>query len=207
MMSLQHSKAAPSRPQPENRKQDQALAAAAAAGDRPSQRKIAQMIYSRVRNIVAYTVNNPAVADDVTQSAMLKILCSLQDYRGDSSIEFWSVRIAVRMAMRAVKTMRRRQYLLFFLPEPRSPFEETHGPAENADLRLRINALVSKLPEKQQIAIRLRYVHEYSIEEIAAILSVSENTVRDRLRVGKKRLKSLLQKNPAVSAWMEKGRP
>ncbi len=192
---------------PLDRKEETALAAAAAAGDRGSQRKIAQMIFGKVRNIVSYTVNNPAVAEDVTQSAMLKILCSLKDYRGESSIEFWSMRIAVRMAMRAVKTLRRRQVLLSFLPEPQSPFEETQGRLQNAELRRKINELVGKLPDKQQIAVRLRYVHEYSIEEIAAITNASENTVRDRLQVGKKRLKRLLQKNPGIAAWIEKGNP
>ncbi len=180
------------------------MAGAAAAGDRAAERRIALMILPGVRNIVAYAVNNPATADDITQSAMLKILCSLKDYRGESSIEFWATRIAIRMAMRAVKTSRRRQFLLNFLPEPRSPFVGSDEKAQAAQLRRQINTMVGKLPDKQQTAVRLRYVHEYSIEEISEITGVSENTIRDRLRVGKRKLKRLLDKNPAISAWILK---
>jgi RNA polymerase sigma factor (sigma-70 family) len=110
------------------------------------------------------------------------------------------------MAMKAVRTTRRRRQLLFFLPEPMSPFTDTDSPASATQLRWQINTLVSKLSEKQQVAVRLRYVHEYSIKEIAAITNSPENSVRDRLRVGKKKLKKLLAKSPVVEGWILRGR-
>lgn len=190
-----------------DRKEELSMAKAASSGDRASQRRIAQLILGKVRNIVGYAVSDQALAEDVTQSAMLKILCSLNDYRGESSIEFWSARIAVRMAMRAQKTARRRKYLLIFLPEPRSPFADTDEKAQASELRRQLNKLVGKLPLKQQEAVRLRYVHEYSIEEISELTCVSENTVRDRLQIGKKKLKHLLDRNPAIAAWILKRNP
>ena len=160
------------------------------------------MLFKKIRSIVSYTVNDAALAEDVTQSAMLHILCALKDYRGESSLDFWATRIAIRMALRAAKTARRRRYLMLFLPEHHSPFRAPHEQAQTMELRREINALVCKLPEKQQVAVRLRYVHEHSIEEIAELTEAPENTVRDRLRVGKKRLKRLLEKNPTLSSWI-----
>jgi RNA polymerase sigma factor (sigma-70 family) len=110
------------------------------------------------------------------------------------------------MTLKAVRARKRRQQLSFFFPEPESPFTETHAAASAHELRHSINHLVSKLPEKQQMAIRLRYVHEYNIKEIAEITDVPENTVRDRLRVGKQKLKTLLDKNPATKGWILQGK-
>jgi RNA polymerase sigma-70 factor (ECF subfamily) len=193
-------------PSPMTRDEEICLATRAGGGDRSAQRRVVMLILSRVRSIIAYMVNDAAWAEDLTQSVMIKILSSLKDYRGESSLEFWSNRIAIRMTMKAVKTKRRRKQLLFFLPEPESPFAEVQGAVTAGELRHHINQIVSKLSEKQQTAIRLRYIHEYNIKEIAEMTEVPENTVRDRLRVGKKRLKTLLDKNPAVRGWILRGK-
>ena len=187
-----------------DRGDDVQLAALAASGDRIAQRRVVQMLLGKLRNVIVYAVNDALLAEDLTQSAMLKILCSLKNYRGESSLEFWATRIALRMAMRAMKTARRRRQLLFFLPDAQSPFRDTDAGATKTELRWRINTIVAKLSEKQQVAIRLRYVHEYSIKEIAAITGSPENSVRERLRVGKKKLKRLFDKNSDLEGWIMK---
>lgn len=190
-----------------SRENDIRLAALAAAGDAEAERQVVQQLFSKVRSIVSYAVNDPIWAEDLTQTAMLKILQTLKDYRGESSLSFWSTKIAVRMAIKAVRTQRRRRQLLFFLPEPTSPFAGVHQAVSNQELRWQINRLVSNLSVKQQTVIRLRYVHEYSICEIASIVDVPENTVRDRLRVGKKKLKTLIDKNPELKGWIFRRKP
>lgn len=184
------------------REEDLRLARMAAAGDEAAQRKVVQMLLGRVRSVIGYAVNDPVWTEDLGQTAMLKILSSLDDYRGESSLSFWSTRIALRIAMKAMRTRRRRGQLLFFLPEPASPFEDADAHAEIQQLRRQINLLVSKLSEPQQVAIRLRYVQGHSIGEIAEITETSANTVRDRLQTGKKKLKKLLDKNPGLSKWI-----
>ena len=190
-----------------SREDDIRLAALAAAGDKDAERQVVQMLLGKVRNIVAYAVNDPVWSEDLTQTAMLKILSSLREFRGESSLAFWSTKIAVRMAIKASRTKRRRRQLLFFLPEPTSPFVSAHQAASTQELRWQINRLVSKLSVKQQTVIRLRYVHEYSIREISSIVDVPENTVRDRLRVGKRRLKTLIDKNPELKGWIFQRKP
>lgn len=197
----------PSRPLKTTREDEVRLAALASAGDRAAQRRVLQMLLAKTRNIIGYMVNDGPWADDLTQTVMLKVLCSLKDYRGESSLDFWATRIAIRMTMKAIKTKRRRKHLRLFLPEPQSPFEETHASVLAGELRHEINRVISKLSDHQQVAIRLKYVHEYSIREIAEITRSSENTVRDRLRVGKKRLQSLFEKDPAVKGWFLRGKP
>ena len=48
---------------------------------------------------------------------------------------------------------------------------------------------IKKLPENQQIILRLFYVEDYSIREIAAILTLSKGTVKSRLFYAREKLK------------------
>ena len=50
-----------------------------------------------------------------------------------------------------------------------------------------------KLPEKYRIVIHLFYYEDYSVQEIASILKLSESNVKVRLSRGRAMLKNSLQ--------------
>ena len=52
---------------------------------------------------------------------------------------------------------------------------------------------VLSLPEKYRIVIHLFYYEEYSVQEIAKVLSLSESNVKVRLSRGRKLLKEVLK--------------
>lgn len=54
-------------------------------------------------------------------------------------------------------------------------------------------AQVMKLPEKQRIVIHLYYYEDYTVQEIAEILNLSESNVKIRLKRGRKLLKQALK--------------
>ncbi len=58
---------------------------------------------------------------------------------------------------------------------------------------LLVREMVRKLPDKYRIPILLYYMEELSIAEIAALLQMSENTVKTRMRRAKKILKEKLE--------------
>jgi RNA polymerase sigma-70 factor, ECF subfamily len=194
-------------PDPASWEEDAQLAASAVRGDAAAQRRIASRLLPKIRRIIAATVHNADLADDLTQDTLLKLLESLKDYRAESSLDYWASRIAVRNAMRSIRTRYRRSQLLFFLPEPTSPFERTDAAATIGNLRWHLLRLLSRLPEKQQMALVLHHVNEFSIAETAQIIDVPENTVRDRLRVGKKKLREMLDRNPEIAGWIREGQP
>jgi DNA-directed RNA polymerase specialized sigma24 family protein len=65
-------------------------------------------------------------------------------------------------------------------------------------LRRRLAQHLQVLPAQRRVVVLLRFVHGYSIEEIAAITETRPNTVRDRLRVGKQELRRALLED----AWL-----
>lgn len=52
---------------------------------------------------------------------------------------------------------------------------------------------VMKLPEKYRIVIHLYYYEDYSVNEIADILKLSESNVKTRLSRGRAMLKNVLK--------------
>ena len=52
---------------------------------------------------------------------------------------------------------------------------------------------IKKLPEQQQIVIRLFYVEDYTLKEISEILNISIGTAKSRLFHAREKLKLILK--------------
>ncbi|MBN2529322.1 MAG: sigma-70 family RNA polymerase sigma factor [Deltaproteobacteria bacterium] len=181
------------------------IACACANGDREAQRQLINSVFDAVTATVSYALNTHVFAQDVIQESLVEILNSMRYFRGECSLTTWSRRISMRVAYKRLKKFRKYQKQL----QSYTPDDAIEPQGELAvgskELRLQINSAISSLPIKQQQVIRLKYIHEHSIQEIAQIVDAPQETVRDRLKVGKKKLKRLLSKNPALSDWIKKG--
>ena len=62
--------------------------------------------------------------------------------------------------------------------------------AGNEELRRTLDEILSSLPEKQRVCVNLFYFEKYSVAEIAALLGISEGTVKSRLHYGRRTLES-----------------
>ena len=181
------------------------LASAAASGDREAQRLLINEVFDTVSATVSYALNAHVFVQDVVQESLVEILKSMKYFRGECSLATWARRISMRVAYRKVRNYRKYQKKL------QSYTQDTYVDAVgehkliSRELQYQINNAISLLPIKQQQVIRLKYIHEHSISEIAQIVEAPQETVRDRLKVGKKKLKRILTKNPVLSDWIEKG--
>ncbi|MGA1227121.1 MAG: RNA polymerase sigma factor [Tamlana sp.] len=65
----------------------------------------------------------------------------------------------------------------------------------NDNLKLKTNLLVAikKLPEHQQVVIKLFYVEDYSLKQISDILKISIVTAKSRLFQAREKLKETLK--------------
>ena len=192
---------------------------AACRGDREARRRVARRLYDRVRTTVFYLTGGGPDAEDLVQQSLLEILRSLPGWRGEAALETWADRITVRTAMRSMKKRRRLREVLLSQAEED---DETRGLASaspdrlaDADvrdpvqetarrmLRRRLAALLQHMPEERRTAVVLRWVHGYSIEEVARITGVRVNTARGRLRKGKKELRQLVLSDPVLRDWVD----
>jgi RNA polymerase sigma factor (sigma-70 family) len=144
--------------------------------------------------------------EDLAQEVLLAVIAALPDFRGDSTLLHFAVRIAAR---KSVLVRRRRRSVLGWLESfwqgehplqqgPSSAHEELRGDRQRALLRL----LLSELPDAQAEALMLRVVYGHSIEEISTITHTPFNTVRSRLRLAKEALRQRIEAEPK---WAELG--
>ena len=183
-----------------NRELSAEIIAACRSGDREAFRALYGMYKDRVYSIALYFFHGDvAAASDVTQQVFLKLMTSINQFRGDAEFSTWLYRMVVNAC---TDTARKRKtdavntdpVVIEAYAAPGSQ-EEDYARAQTADS---VRAAVSALPAKLRIAVLLRYFDDLSYEQMAEALHCSMGTVASRLSRGHKalaeRLKSVIGK-------------
>lgn len=128
---------------------------------------------------------NTQDAEDVIQDTFVQYYTTKKEFEDEQHIRAWLIRVAVNKAKNITRTFWRRnkvsiedymETLTFETPEAGNLFET-----------------VMQLPEKYRIVIHLYYYEDYSVNEIAGILKLSESNVKTRLLRGRAMLKEVLK--------------
>jgi len=187
------------------------VAFAAASGDLGARRRLADLLLDRVAITVRYLAGGDSDADDYVQTAMIEILRSVGSFRGESSLETWAEKITVRTTMRQLKHRRWRAQIVVLDPAPDgvSCAAGADRQAAQASLADRLTAIVGTLSPERREVVTLRLVLGHSIEEISVLTGAKINTVRDRLAVARRQLRSKIARDPVLrdakelSSWDE----
>jgi RNA polymerase sigma-70 factor (ECF subfamily) len=133
---------------------------------------------------------DPDDAADALQEAMISAFRRAADFRGEAAVTTWLHRIVVNASL----DLRRRRAARsadssaeldeVALPGPR----QLPDGAAAADARLDVDAALRMLPPSQRAALVLVDMLGYSVADAAAILDVSEGTVKSRCARGRTRL-------------------
>lgn len=167
---------------------------------------VAELAPGVLRALTALLGRQHPDLEDLAQEVLLAVMAALPDFRGDSTLLHFAVRIAAR---KSVLVRRRSRSVLGWLESfwrgdypvrqaPTLAHDELRGDRQRALLRL----LLSELPDAQAEALLLRVVCGHSIEEISSITQTPFNTVRSRLRLAKEALRQRIEAEPA---WAELG--
>lgn len=128
---------------------------------------------------------NAADAEDAAQEALLRYHLSDKQFESQEHIRAWLLRVAINWAKNTSRSFWRRNTL---------PLEEYMETLEfDCQESREIFREVMALPEKYRLVIHLYYYEDYSVQEIARILGISESNVKVRLSRGRQMLKATLQ--------------
>lgn len=141
--------------------------------------------YYPALHFLAYSIlGDPASADDAVQETIIRALDRIDSYQIGSNMQAWLSTIAVNQCRNMLRRRKARQRLrgglrLLFRGQspPKSSEDRTLSKEAKADLWTAVN----KLKEKHRLPIILRYVHNFSIREIARLLDTREGTIHSRL--------------------------
>jgi RNA polymerase sigma-70 factor, ECF subfamily len=136
--------------------------------------------YRRFVRVAAGILRDEERAVDAVQEAFATAVQKRRAFRGDGPLEAWIWRMVVNAALKE----RRR-------PQALELVEANSGPV-STDLGA-VTRAVAQLPERQRLALFLRYYADLDYESIATALDISRGTVGATLNAAHASLRRLLQ--------------
>lgn len=134
------------------------------------------------------TLSDYALAEDALQEAFLKAFQSHDRFKGDSSEKTWLTRIALNCCH---DLRRKAWWKRIDLDVELDRIPDTSDPFSKADDT--VTREVLRLPPKYREPILLFYFQDFSTQEVAGILGISQATALTRLRRARLRLKDALK--------------
>ena len=183
--------------------EDLSLARAAAAGDETARRQFAERLFNRTRTVAHYLAAGDPDAEDYAQLAMIELLHAAGSYRGESSLGSWAERIVVRTVMRHLKRRKWRATIVQLDPEADvSVTESIEEEVVRGRVTKRVTALLGELKPKHRVALFLKSIAGYSLDEVADITRTGRHTVDYRIRRGREQLSRKMRRDPLLREWI-----
>ena len=131
---------------------------------------------------------NVAEAEDNLHNAFIEIFTNIKNYNGKGSLEGWMKRITINKAIDSFK----KKYDLVALNENIS--EDTDIEENELDFPAEhLLKLIQELPTQYRMVFCLYELDDYSHQEIAKLLSISEGTSKSNLHRAKSILKEKIK--------------
>ena len=121
-------------------------------------------------------VRSPATAEDLTVETFWRIYRSHDRFQPGQRFEGWARRIATRVALDWLRSVRPESQLTHDMPAP-----TVADPTISAEIRQKIGLALGRLPPKLRIAVILAVVEEQPHKEVAAALGISVVAVKLRV--------------------------
>jgi RNA polymerase sigma-70 factor (ECF subfamily) len=166
--------------------------AAVKTGDAGSYDYLVSKYMKRVVSIAWGVVRNAADAEDLAQEAFVKAFESIGRFKTGEPFGPWIYRIVTNLALDVMKHRRRFRHEEITDAAPAERRDRADLPAISNELAARIDRGIESLPEMQRLVARLYLVEELGHSEIAAIIGLSEGTVRSHLSLARGKLKEKL---------------
>jgi RNA polymerase sigma-70 factor (ECF subfamily) len=170
---------------------DVELARRVAAGEEPALRLMMRRHNQTLFRTARAILRDDAEAEDAVQDAYLKAIRGIGDFRSDSKLSTWLVRITVNEALQRLRRSRRAAEVIPLAGDlseggeaQDNVMDEKAETPEEQTIRAQSRRIMEKkidaLPESFRAVFVLRAIEELSVEETAAVLEIPEATVRTR---------------------------
>jgi RNA polymerase sigma-70 factor (ECF subfamily) len=162
-------------------------------GDREGYEYLVARYMRRVVSIAWGIVRNAADAEDLAQEAFVRAYRNMVRFRAGEPFGPWIYRIVTNLSLDLIKHRTRFRHESFAGHEPAPRRDAADVPALSTELGRRIDEAIESLPEMQRVVARLFLVEHFDHREIAAMMNLSEGTVRSHLSLARARLREKLQ--------------
>jgi RNA polymerase sigma-70 factor (ECF subfamily) len=181
---------------------DEVLVGLIAKGDKDAVRLLFARHNIRVFRFLLRIVGNEAMAEDLLNEVFVEVWRGASRFEARSQVSTWILGIA---RFKALSALRRRSYVELDdeaagLIEDQADDPETL--VQKSDRSAILQACLKQLSSAHRQVVDLVYYHEQSIEEVARIIGVPENTVKTRVYYARKRIAELMAERGIERAWL-----
>jgi RNA polymerase sigma-70 factor (ECF subfamily) len=174
----------------QQRSDERDLIARVLRGDRVAGRMLYDAHAPRVYGLVYRMCGDRQLADELTQDAFVRAFARLDGFRGESAFGTWLHRIAVTVALNAMRKVRRLHKREVELDDA-DRVNESDGPTD-PHLRARLIQAIEALPDGMRVALIMHDIEGYTHQEIADTLGIAVGTSKSRLFDARTRLRAAL---------------
>lgn len=167
------------------------LIRAAQSGDRDALITLLRDVESHVYRTAFYMVGNEHDAMDAAQEALIRIYTKINSYEEKALFKTWVQRIVTNICIDKF----RRKKPTVSIDEHNMNFSTDSNIEDeliSADIAKDIREAIDKLPEHHRTVVVLRYLQDFSYNEIAESLDLPLNTVKSYLFRARHQLQDLL---------------
>jgi RNA polymerase sigma-70 factor, ECF subfamily len=150
----------------------------------------------QVYQLALGVTRDPQTAEEVLQDTFYRLYIHAAKLDGSRPLLPWLYRVAANLSYNQARRRR-------FWTEPLHALAERlyasarRSPeylAEERELQRIVQSILDALSPNHRAVLVLHYIHEYSVQEIAAILECPEGTVKSRLHHARKLLKEQIER-------------
>lgn len=171
-------------------------------GDQSAFAEVVSFYQNKIFQHCYRMLGNKHEAEDIAQEAFIRAYINIDSFDDKRKFSTWLYRIATNLTIDRIRKRKPDYYLdaevkgtegldmySQLASTERLPGEEV----ESRELQRYIHHEISQLPAKYRSIIMLRYLEEFSLQEISEILDIPLGTVKTRIHRGREALRKRLR--------------
>ena len=180
---------------------DEALIGRIAAGDKVAMQVLFARHHVRVYRFVLRLVRDQTKAEDLISEVFLDVWRQAGKFEARSAVSTWLLAIARYKALSALRRRPDEELDDETAAAIEDPGDDPETALEKKDKGEILRKCLTALSPEHREIIDLVYYHEKSVEEVAEIVGIPENTVKTRMFYARKRLSELLKAAGVDRGW------
>jgi RNA polymerase sigma-70 factor (ECF subfamily) len=180
---------------------DEVLIARIAKGDRLAMQVLYGRHHVRVFRFGLRLVRDEQVAEDLISEVFLDVWRQAGKFEGRSAVSTWLLAITRFKALSALRKRKDAELDEEAAAAIEDPSDDPEVAAQKKDTGKVLRECLAALTPDHREIIDLVYYHEKSVEEVAEIVGIPENTVKTRMFYARKKLAELLKAAGVERGW------
>ena len=156
-------------------------------GDQAAMVELLQKVERPLYNTALYYMKNEHDARDIAQEAMIRIYTKLDTFKEQAQFKTWAQRIAINLCKDKFLSTKEAMSIDANEMDIESSADLEHE-ITNKLVAEDLIELINALPETMRDVMIMRYVQEFSYNEISDTLAIPLNTVKSHLFRGRERI-------------------